>query len=262
MENPNFYLEGVVREKNELQDFEGPLSLILMLLSKNKIEIRDIRIADILDQYLDYLAEMQSMDLEIASEFVQMASHLLYIKTKMLLSGDEEVSELEALMASLEQLKAKDVYSAIVQITPQLKKASETGMLYYAKLPEPLPKSAREYEYRHEPVDLLRALSQVFSRGIRAPEESAELPVYPKRITYSVHDKSREILDRLRNGSISNLRGLYEQCSTRTELVATFISILELCSTGSIELMRDGEDYSLRFVGGDIEEILDSIGNE
>lgn len=263
MENPNFYLEGVVRDKNELQDFEGPLSLILMLLSKNKIEIRDIKIADILDQYLEYLAEMESMDLEIASEFVQMASHLLYIKTKMLLSGDEEeVSELEALMASLEQLKAKDAYSAIGQITPEFKKAAETGMLYFAKLPEPLPKSAREYEYRHEPVDLLRALSQVFARGVKTPEESIELPAYPKRITYSVHDKSREILNRLRNGSVSNLRGLYGQCSTRTELVATFISVLELCSAGSIELLRDGEDYVLRFVGGDIDEILENISNE
>ena len=71
MENPNFFLEGIVKEKNELQDFEGPLSLILMLLSKNKIEIRDIRISEILDQYLDYLDKMQSMDMEVASEFVQ-----------------------------------------------------------------------------------------------------------------------------------------------------------------------------------------------
>ena len=53
MENPSFFLEGVVKEKNELQDFEGPLSLILMLLSKNKIEIRDIKISEILDQYLE-----------------------------------------------------------------------------------------------------------------------------------------------------------------------------------------------------------------
>ena len=77
MENPTFYLEGIVKDKNELQDFNGPLSLILMLLSKNKIEIRDIKISEILDQYLEYLAEMERMDLEIASEFVQMASHLL-----------------------------------------------------------------------------------------------------------------------------------------------------------------------------------------
>ena len=91
MENPSFYLEGIVKDKDELQDFEGPLSLILMLLSKNKIEIRDIKISEILDQYLEYLGKMQSMDLEVASEFVQMASHLLYIKTRKLLTGDEEV---------------------------------------------------------------------------------------------------------------------------------------------------------------------------
>ena len=75
MENPTFHLEGIVKDKNELQDFSGPLSLILMLLSKNKIEIRDIKISEILDQYLEYLAEMERMDLEIASEFVQMAQN-------------------------------------------------------------------------------------------------------------------------------------------------------------------------------------------
>ncbi len=99
MENPTFHLEGVIRTKEEMQDFEGPLTLILMLLSKNKIEIRDIKIAEILDQYLAWLAEMQRMDLDIASEFVQMASHLVYIKTKTLLAGTEEVSELELLMS-------------------------------------------------------------------------------------------------------------------------------------------------------------------
>ena len=82
MENPNFFLEGIVHEKDAMQDFEGPLSLILQLLSKNKIEIRDISISDILDQYLAWLEQAQSMDLEIASEFVQMAAQLLYIKCR------------------------------------------------------------------------------------------------------------------------------------------------------------------------------------
>ena len=124
MENPNFRLEGIVHEKDELQDFEGPLSLILMLLQKNKIEIRDLKISEILDQYLAWMAQMQSMDLEIASEFVQMASHLLYIKTRTLLTAEEEVSELEVLMESLEQLKAKDNLAAIREVVPELKKAS------------------------------------------------------------------------------------------------------------------------------------------
>ena len=257
MENPNFFLEGIVKEKNQLQDFEGPLSLTLMLLSKNKIEIRDIKIADILDQYLEYLDKMQSMDLEVASEFVQMAAHLLYIKTRTLLAGDEEVSELEVLMASLEQLKCRDIFTAVQKVTPELKKASELGLLYYAKLPEPLPKTAREYEYRHEPVDLLKALYGIYSRGGKTPEPDISHAV-PRRIVYSVRDKSYQILLRLREGG-TTLQALYRDCGPRPEIVATFVSILELCSMGSIHISREGEDYALAFTGGDVDEIMEKI---
>ena len=259
MENPSFFLEGVIKDKNDMQDFEGPLSLILMLLSKNKIEIRDIKIADILDQYLEYLAEMQSMDLEIASEFVQMASHLLYIKTKTLLVNDEEeVSELELLIESLEQLKAKDVLSGIQQITPALKTASETGLLYYAKLPEPLPKITKEYEYRHEPVDLLKSLYSIFSRGGKAQPEETMSSAIPKRIVYSVKDKSRQLLDMLRAGSLT-LNELYMTCRSRSEVVATFTSVLELCSMGSVHIERLDDGYFISFVGGDVDEIIEQI---
>ena len=223
MDNPNFHLEAVVRERDELQDFEGPLSLILMLLQKNKIEIRDLRIADILDQYLAWLDEMQRMDLDVASEFVQMAAHLLYLKTRTLLSGDEELSEMEVLLQSLEQLKAKDAFAAIQQVTPELKKASETGLLYYAKLPEPLPKEQREYSYRHEPVDLLKALYAVYSRGVRSPEGEASIErAIPQRIAFSIRAKSRQVLARLRRGPVT-LRALYEDCGSRSEIVATFV---------------------------------------
>ena len=259
MENPSFFLEGVVKEKNELQDFEGPLSLILMLLSKNKIEIRDIKISEILDQYLEYLAQMQSMDLEIASEFVQMASHLLYIKTKTLLtSDDEEVSELEVLMASLEQLKCKDIYTAVRQVTPELKQASELGLLYFSKLPEPLPKTAKEYEYRHEPVDLLKALASVYMRGGKTPELESFSSAVPKRIVYSIRDKSRQILSRI-SGSSVTLKGLYAECRSRSEVVATFMSVLELCSMGNIHISRSGDDYMVEFTGGDVDEIIEKI---
>ena len=257
MENPNFYLEGVVRDKNEMQDFEGPLSLILQLLSKNKIEIRDISISEILDQYLAYLAEMQSMDLEIASEFVQMASHLLYIKTRTLLAGDEEVSELEVLMSSLEQLKARDVFASVQKIVPELKKASEYGLLYYAKQPEPLRREQRAYEYRHEPADLLRAMYRIYSRGGKAAPPDLGGSV-PQRIMYSVRDKSMQILQRLRGGDL-RLDRLYRECTSRSEVVATFVSVLELCSIGSIHIAREDEGYRLSFVGGDIDEILEKI---
>ena len=257
MENPNFYLEGVIRDKDEMQDFEGPLSLILQLLSKNKIEIRDLSIAEILDQYLAWLDEMQSMDLEIASEFVQMAAHLLYIKTRTLLAGEEEVSELEVLMSSLEQLKARDVFASVQKVVPALKKASELGLLYGVKAPEPLPRASREYEYHHEPVDLLRAMYRIYTRGGKAAAPDMTLSV-PQRIVYSVRDKSLQILSRLRSGTVS-LMELYRECASRSEIVATFVSVLELCSIGSIRIEPEEESYTLCFVGGDVDEIMEKI---
>ncbi len=257
MENPNFHLEGIVRDKNEMQDFEGPLSLILQLLAKNRIEIRDISISDILDQYLAWMAQMQSMDLEIASEFVQMASHLLYIKTRTLLAGEEEVSELEVLKSSLEQLRARDVFASLQKVLPQLRNASLRGLLYYAKPPEPLRPAQKVYSYRHEPVDLLRAMARIEMRGGRAAPPEPDVRV-PRRIVYSVRDKSLQILERLRAGEL-NLQTLYRECGSRSEIVATFVSVLELCSIGSIHIERMQESYTISFIGGNIEEIMEKI---
>ena len=267
MEDLTFHLEGIVKEKNEVQDFSGPLSLILMLLSKNKIEIRDIRISEILEQYLAYLDEMKAMDLEIASEFVQMASHLLYIKTKMLLASEEEaVDELELLIASLEQLKARDVYNAVKEVTPELLKASEYGALYHSKPAEPLP-GRKEYRYQHEGWELLKAISDVSLRVRTAAdeEEAAEATekrrrILPKRIVYNVRDKSREIIRRLSSLGKISLRDFYRESRSRSEVVATFISILELCSLGHTKLKRDGDEIVVSFAGGDAEKIIESIG--
>lgn len=259
MEDLTFHLEGIVKEKNELQDFSGPLSLILMLLSKNKIEIRDIKIADILDQYLAYLAEMERMDLEIASEFVQMASHLLYIKTRTLLAADTEVSELEELISSLEQLKCRDVYASLQKIIPELKSASENGLLYYSKQPEPLPRINRDYEYRHEPVELFRSLYTVLTRGsgtFAEPQTAERLA--PAKIVYEVRQKSRELITRLSLGD-ELLTRLYAECKSRSEIIATFISVLELCNIGSVHLESENGDYRLSFTGGNTDEILERI---
>ena len=88
MEQPRYHLEGIVHTRAETpEDFDGPLDVIFLLLSKNKIEIQDVSISAILEQYLAYLDEMKRMDVEIASEFTAMASHLMLIKTKMLLSA-------------------------------------------------------------------------------------------------------------------------------------------------------------------------------
>ena len=191
MENPTFHLEGVIRSREEMQDFEGPLTLILMLLAKNKIEIRDIRIADILDQYMDWMARMQRMDLEVASEFVQMASHLVYIKTKTLLAGTEETGELELLMASLEQLKSRDAFAAVKQNLPELARRLEEGALLFSTPAEPMAKYG-PYDYRHESWELLAALAGMLQKGVPQREEETSVPI-PRPIVYSVQDKSRQL---------------------------------------------------------------------
>ena len=261
MEDPNFRLEGIIREKDELKDFEGPLSLILLLLQKNKIEIRDLSISDILDQYLAWLDEMQRLDLEVTSEFVRMAAYLLYIKTQTLLSSEEEVTELEALMQSLETLKCRDMLTAVKEAVPQLGESYKLGALMFSKLPEPLPASANEYAYTHKPVELLQALLRVFSATAEKPVDYVSIvKAVPQRIIYSVRDKSRQILSRLRLRNLG-LNELYSECATRSELVATFIAVLELCNIGSVlvSVSRKGDGYDLSFAGGDVDEILEKI---
>ena len=231
MDNPSFRLEGIVREKDSMQDFEGPLSLILMLLQKNKIEIRDLSVSDILDQYLEYLSRMQSMDLEIASEFVQMASHLLYLKTRTLLTTEA---------------------------------SSEKGLLYLTKQPEPLQTKKREYDYRHEPVDLLKAMLLVWNRGTPTPMTEERLfAVMPRRIVYSVRTKGMEILNSLRSGPQS-LSHLYGRCSSGSEIVATFVAVLELCKSGNLMIERVEEQIVLQFTGSesDFEQILENFEEE
>ncbi len=131
MDNPIFKLESVVQEKNEetLQDFEGPLDLILFLLSKNKIEIQNIPIALILDQYQAYLEQRKSLDLEIASEFITMAAHLMFIKSRMLLSlEDEEAqSEMDELIHALQERQQKDTYLRVKLLTDTMAAMSEFG---------------------------------------------------------------------------------------------------------------------------------------
>ena len=141
MENPVFKLEKVVRGRaEEMQDFEGPLDLILYLLGRNKMEIQDISIALICDQYLAWLARRQELDLEVASEFVTMASQLVYIKTRMLLSiEDEEVqSEMDALIASLEERRRNESYARVRTMAARLEPLGEFGRNILTRPPEPV----------------------------------------------------------------------------------------------------------------------------
>ncbi len=251
MENPTFHLEGVVRTREDMEDFEGPLTLILQLLAKNKIEIQDIKIAELLDQYLAWIDEMKSMDLEIASEFVQMASHLVYIKARMLISAGEETSELEELIESLERLKNRDVIERVRAVCPELSDMFTVGAGTMVKPPEYLPVD-KEYKYSHEKTDLSDAMARILAReDAQSAVKAVSAFRFPRRIIYSVTEKTREILEDLARTGPTTLGGIFSRSHSRTELVATFIALLELCRDGSIYLEGDGADASVTKVEKD-----------
>lgn len=263
MSDPLFRLEGVVHEHGDLGDFEGPLSLILQLLSKNKIEIKDISISLILDQYLEYLHEMEEMDLEIASEFVAMASHLAYIKSKMLLtSDDEEISELEELISGLEKLRRRDDYVKIKEVTETLGRMYSLGAGKMVKPPEYLPPN-KEYRYKHDKMDLFNAFMRLYSREDSKPMLTHQSVLsYPEKVIYPIADKAREIRTMLRDSGNVSLSVLFYSCKSRSEIVAVFVSVLEMCKSGIAVLSGEGESTMLCYSGLDVELEYDEYDRE
>ena len=249
MEVPVFKLEGVLHEhaQEQLQDFEGPLDLILYLLGKNKIEIQDIPIALILDQYLAYLEERKHLDLEIASEFVTMAAHLMFIKTRMLLSiEDEEAqSEMDALIQSLEERKAKDAYLKVKTLAARLEPMGEFGRNIMTRGPEPV-RRGKVYEYDHERSDLVLALAAIMDRGERAAPPKAEaFSAIVGHEPYSVSDKAGEILRQLKQSGMTRFRLLFRGSRSRSEIAATFLAVLELCRASVIRLAGGETDCTV-----------------
>jgi len=249
METPVFKLEGIVKEKEDMTDFEGPLTLILQLLSKDKIEIRDISISSILEQYLAYLDEMAELDLDIASEFVAMASHLTYIKTKMLLSGGEEISELEQLISSLEELRRGDVYVQIKEIAQTLSGMYTRDGLMMAGPPEYYSTDA-EYQYVHFSTELLEAIFNVIGKeNLRISSINTNNTVVPSRVVYSISEKIDEVLTKLKRKKDMPIEKLFYECKSRTELIATLVAVLELCRVGSANISGEPDDMKVSYTG-------------
>ena len=242
---PVYHLDGVVQNRSERESFDGPLDLILLLLSKNKMEIADIQIVLILDQYLAWMNQRQTLDLEVASEFVAMAAHLVYIKTRMLLSlQDEEVtSEVEALIASLEARQRSASYSKIQAVLPTLQHRDAVGTDYLPKPPEPLLPAA-EYTYQHLPTDLPQALNKLLLKrsAETLPPLSAQLEGIVAREPYPVEEKASEILRSLTRSGTIVFSDLFRDSQSRSEVVATFLAVLELCRGRKIVVTGQGAD--------------------
>ena len=254
MGEPQYRLEGIVRTRTEaMEDFEGPLDVIFLLLSKNKIEIQDVSIAAILEQYLAYLDEMKRLDMEIASEFISMASHLMLIKTKMLLSAAEQAeaeSELDILRQSLIDRQRKEAMEQIRTAISWLEPRNEIGRCLFVKEPEPLRRD-QSYRYQHETADLLRSLDEISERNQRRlPPPTVNFKGIVGKERYPVSKKTGELLRRLILRGVEKLKNLFRGNKTRSEIVATFISVLEMCKSGSVTLEGDntGENPDVRLI--------------
>ena len=257
MENPVFKLEKVVRSREEMQDFEGPLDLILFLLGKNKMEIQDISISLICDQYIAWLERRQKMDLEVASEFVAMASHLVYIKTRMLLSiEDEEAqSEMDALIQSLEERRRNENYIRVKAMAERLGPMSELGRYIITLNPEPV-KRGKIFEYALERADLILAMAEIQNRAERAlPPPKTAFQNIVSHEPYPVESKARDIIRQLKEHGITRFRLLFRGNRSRSEIVATFLAVLELCRARVLHLAGSETDCTVR-QEGDLPENL------
>ena len=254
MTEPKYRLEGIVHTKTEeMEDFEGPLDVIFELLSKNKIEIKDVSITAILEQYTAYLDEMKRLDMEIASEFITMASHLMLIKTKMLLSEAERLeaeSELETLRKSLQERERKEAINEIRRAVAILEPRNEIGRCTFVKQPEPLKKD-KTYRYRHEPEDLLKALDAIAERSAKMlPPPTVNFKGIVGKEPYPVGKKAAQLVRRLVQHGILRLKSLFKGNRSRSEIVATFLALLDLCKTNSVTLEDDlsGENPNVRLI--------------
>lgn len=250
MDSPVFKLEKVVRAKaqEEMQDFEGPLDLILFLLGKNKLEIQDIAISLICDQYLRWLESRKRMDLEVASDFVAMASHLIYLKTRMLLSIEDEEAkgEMDALIQSLEERRRSENYGVVKAAAKRLEPMGEFGRSIVLRQPEPVERG-KIFEYEQEPGDLLLAMADIRERSERAlPPPRTAFAAIVRQEPYPVENKAREILQRLKAEGITRFLLLFRGNRTRSEVVATFLAVLELCRASIIRLAGSETDCTVK----------------
>ena len=260
MTQPQYRLEGIVRTRTEeMEDFQGPLDVIFLLLSKNKIEIADVSITAILEQYLAYLEEMKRLDMEIASEFITMASHLMLIKTKMLLSAAEAAeaeSELDLLRQSLIERQRKEAMEQIRMAVTVLEPRNEIGRCIFTKAPEPLRRD-KTYRYKHTPADLIRSLDEIAERNSRRlPPPTVNFKGIVGKEPYPVTKKSGEILRILVLRGIERLKNLFKGNKSRSEIVATFIALLDLCKNNSVSLEDDpsGVNPNVRLIEKKTEE--------
>lgn len=231
----------------KLQVFEGPLDLLLHLIEKNQVNIYDIPIVTITEQYLEYLGEMQRQDLDVMSEFLVMAATLINIKAKMLLPKEEEEEEEEE-DPRAELVRRLLEYKMYKYAATELKdmELDAAGSIYRSPA---IPKEVAEYREEIDPVELcdglaLNRLNEIFQMVMKKQVEKID-PIRSKfgtieREEISIEERMDIIRDQVKGLKGISFRTLLEIQASKINVIVTFMAILELMKVGAITVRQDG----------------------
>lgn len=231
----------------KLEVFEGPLDLLLHLLEKNKVNIYDIPIVEITNQYMEYMREMQRRDLNIMSEFLVMAATLLDIKSRMLLpkrASDEEEEPEDPRAELVQQLLEYKMFKCISDELKDRQMDAERTMFKKPTIPD----EVAAYE---EPVDLaeligdmtLKKLNAIF-QSVMAKQENKIDPIRSKfgkieKEEISLNDKMEYLEAYAAEHKRFGFESLLEKQGSKMEVIVTFLAILELMKTGKITIYQE-----------------------
>ncbi len=226
----------------KLEAFEGPLDLLLHLVQKHKIDLTDIPIADITEQYLAYLDKMAEMDMEITGEFLLMASHLLYIKSRLLLPKTEEEAEEDPKEELEERLR---LYKAAKEAAGRLEEIQFSTIDNYFKAPEAL--GAAPIENESIPIEsLMRAFLAVAERfEEKAPPKAEAFREIVRVQRVSLSEKLTYVEGLFKKGTRKPFAKVFEGITTRDACIATFLAVLHLVSRGKIRIEEKNDEIYL-----------------
>ena len=236
----------------KLDVFEGPLDLLLHLIEKNKLNIYDILISELLDQYMEQINLMQQLDLDIAGEFLSMASRLIQIKSAMLLPKYEEAEDMRRELSGqlIEYRKCKRVAAMLSQ---------RISFDSFCREPAKI-KADMRYRRSHFPYFLTQAYMAAVGRGRSKlpPPEEAFSGIVKRRIV-SVSSKIIGVMKSLWHGRKIRYNSVFLDARDKSELVATFLAVLELIKGKRVRADGEGEDMSLILVSGGKRRREDSV---
>ena len=221
-----------------LKQFDGPLDLLLTLISRAKVDICDIFVSEITEQYLQSMENVDELDMDSASEFLQMAATLVEIKSRALLPKPPEPEDPEAETPEQALIRQLTEYKAFKEASEDLKKLEEEAKRLLSKLPEEYPLPPPTYELTGMTLEgLAKAFARVLSR-LNEPE-AAPRQREIRRDAFTVQACMFKITSRLRHGEVS-FDSLFEDEPCRAEIVGLFMAMLELLRLNRLTIRQHG----------------------